>query len=79
MSMESITWIVAGWTGVALVVSLILGRMLRHTTTAMDDQELNEVVSRRQVLRYLRHGKPAARAAMPAAGLAVAQERRKAR
>jgi hypothetical protein len=79
MGMESVAWFVAGWTGVALVVSLILGRMLQHTTTAMDDHELNEVVTRRQVLRYLRHGKPAVKTASPAVEQAVTRERRKAR
>lgn len=64
MGMEAAGWILGGWFVVALIVSLVAGRILRHTTTAMDQGDLNEVITRRKVLRYLRQGKPKAKPAV---------------
>jgi len=59
MDMETIGWIAAVWLMVSVAASLILGRMFRHTTTAMDESDLNEVMTRQRVVRYLRKRKPA--------------------
>ena len=57
--METLGWIVIGWFAVALVVSLALGGFLREVNAAADETELEQVTSRRQVLRYMRTHKPA--------------------
>ena len=52
MDLATIGWILAGWTLVAIVVSLVTGRMFQHASTA--EAELDQAVSNKQVVRYLR-------------------------
>jgi hypothetical protein len=59
IDMETLGWIVIGWFAVALVVSLALGGFLHGVNAAADEAELEQVTSRRQVLRYMRTHKPA--------------------
>ena len=58
MELQTLGWIVAGWLAASIAVSLALGWFLREVNTAADESELDQVLSRGRVVRYLRGRKP---------------------
>lgn len=66
MEMATLGWILAGWFAVSIVVSLFLGRFLREVNAEAGESDLNQVLSRRQVVRFMRGRKPAVAAVRPA-------------
>jgi hypothetical protein len=54
--MMSIGWFLLAWLVVSLVVSVVLGQLLRHNSAAVD-QEADDVVNRKKVVRYMRQHK----------------------
>jgi hypothetical protein len=53
VTVESIGWFILAWIVASVVVSVILGQLLRYNS-ASDDQEANDVLNRKQVVRYMR-------------------------
>jgi Tfp pilus assembly protein PilN len=56
VTVESIGWFILAWVVASVVVSVILGQLLRYNS-ASDDQEANDVLNRKQVVRYMRQHK----------------------
>jgi len=56
VTMVSIGWFLLAWFVVSAVVSLAVGQLLR-CNTASDDQEADDVMNRKQVVRYMRQHK----------------------
>ena len=56
LAMVDIGWILLAWFVVSIVVSVILGQLLQYNA-ASDDQEANDVLNRKQVVRYMRQHK----------------------
>jgi Tfp pilus assembly protein PilN len=56
VTVESIGWFILAWIVASVVVSMILGQLLRYNS-ASDDQEANDVLNRKQVVRYMRQHK----------------------
>ncbi|HCU54789.1 MAG TPA: hypothetical protein DIC36_11120 [Gammaproteobacteria bacterium] len=56
VTMENIGWFILAWIVASVVVSVILGQLLRYNS-ASDDQEANDVLNRKQVVRYMRQHK----------------------
>jgi len=54
MELQTVGWILAAWFGFSVVVSLALGWFLREVNASADESELNQVISHRRVVRYLR-------------------------
>jgi len=54
MELQTVGWILAAWFGFSIVVSLALGWFLREVNASADESELNQVISHRRVVRYLR-------------------------
>lgn len=62
MDMETLSWMVVGWFVVSIGISLVLGWFLREVNAAAEEPELDQVLSQRRVLRYLRGHKPVEKA-----------------
>lgn len=62
MDMETLSWMVVGWFVVSIGISLVLGWFLREVNAAAEDPELDQVLSQRRVVRYLRGRRPAEKA-----------------
>ncbi len=58
MDMETLSWMVVGWFVVSIGISLVLGWFLREVNAAAEEPELDQVLSQRRVVRYLRGRKP---------------------
>ncbi len=59
MDMETLSWMVVGWFVASIGISLVLGWFLREVNAAAEDPELDQVLSQRRVVRYLRGRKAA--------------------
>lgn len=58
MELGTFGWVMVGWFAVSVVVSLTVGWFLREVNATADDSELDQVLSRRRIVRYLRRRKP---------------------
>jgi len=67
MELQTFGWILAVWFAVSVVVSLALGMSLREVNASSDQSELDQVLSRRRVVRYMR-GRQTGRKPAAAAG-----------
>jgi len=54
MELQTLGWILAGWFAVSVVVSLALGWFIREVNTSPEEAELDQVLSQRRIVRYMR-------------------------